>query len=110
MDASSVTLAWTKPKSDGGDKIQGYVVEMKEKGSDKWQPVNPRMPCKDTAFTVDGLTKGQEYDFRVKAKNRAGLGKPSSTTGMIEVQPKASKCMFCCFETHLSTQFSNTCT
>ena len=103
VDGSSVTLAWSKPKNDGGDKVQGYVVEMKEKGTDKWKPVNPRAPCRDTTFTVDDLNKGQEYDFRVKAKNRAGLGKPSEGTGMIEVQPKASEYSdmyseYCCVE------------
>lgn len=35
IDSDSVTLSWTKPKSDGGDKLQGYVVEYKEKGIDK---------------------------------------------------------------------------
>jgi hypothetical protein len=37
---------------------------------------------------VDGLKKGQKYDFRVKAKNRAGYGEPSNGTGDIEAKPK----------------------
>jgi len=45
-----VTLSWTKPKNDGGDKIRGYVVEVREKGS-KWKPLNEKSPCKDTKFT-----------------------------------------------------------
>ena len=51
VDEDSVKLSWDKPKEDGGDKIQGYVVEVKEKGSDKWKPVNEKAPCKDTKFT-----------------------------------------------------------
>ena len=84
-------LSWTKPKNDGGDKIQGYVIEKKEKGSDKWEPVNARAPAKDTSYTVHNLDNGQEYEFRVKAKNRAGLGKASPSTGTVEVQPKPSE-------------------
>jgi len=46
-----VTLSWTKPKEDGGDKIMGYVVEVREKGSGKWKAVNEKSPCKDAKFT-----------------------------------------------------------
>lgn len=32
----SITIAWTKPRSDGGAPITGYVIEKKMKGEDKW--------------------------------------------------------------------------
>ena len=51
VDEDCVTLSWTKPRDDGGDKVQGYVVEAKEKGSDKWVPLNARHPCRGTTFT-----------------------------------------------------------
>jgi len=91
VDEDSVTLSWTKPKDDGGDKIKGYVVEVKEKGSDKWTPLNAKTPCKDTKFTAQGLDKGKEYEFRVKAKNQAGLGEPSSASNPVVTKPKAGK-------------------
>lgn len=50
VDEDYVKLSWNKPKSDGGSPIEGYIVEVKEKGSDKWKPINPRTPCKDTTF------------------------------------------------------------
>ena len=44
-------LSWDKPRDDGGDKVKGYVVEVREKGSSKWKPLNDRFPCKLTKFT-----------------------------------------------------------
>lgn len=41
---------WTKPKSDGGKKIQGYVVEYKEVSSNRWKPYN-ETPIKETFGT-----------------------------------------------------------
>ena len=57
MDEDSVKLSWTKPKDDGGDKVRGYVVEVREGGSGKWKPLNEKNPCKDTSFT-GGRTRG----------------------------------------------------
>ena len=51
IDQDSVTLSWTKPKEDGGDKIKGYVVEVRETGTNKWKPLNEKNPSKDTKFT-----------------------------------------------------------
>jgi len=51
VDEDSVVLSWDKPKDDGGDKIKGYVVEVKEAGTGKWKPLNDKAPCKDTKFT-----------------------------------------------------------
>ena len=39
VDSDSVTLVWSKPSSDGGDRIQGYVIEVKEKGKRR------NLPC-----------------------------------------------------------------
>ena len=39
-DEDAVTLGWEPPSDDGGNPIQGYVVEMKEPGSDRWKPAH----------------------------------------------------------------------
>lgn len=55
VDEHSVTLSWTKPRKDGGSRITGYVVEVREGGAGKWKPVNEKFPCRDTNFTGTSL-------------------------------------------------------
>lgn len=80
------TLSWRPPKDDGGAKVTHYMVEKMEKGKDKWVPVSSF--CKDTTFTVQGLTPDAEYSFRVSAVNDIGQGQPLSTeTSIIAKMP-----------------------
>ncbi|KAG1672466.1 Twitchin [Nymphon striatum] len=78
-DANKVDLKWDVPKSDGGAPITGYIVEKKDKFGSGWEPVVETTSSKPEA-TVEGLTKGQQYQFRVKAINKAGPGEPSDAT------------------------------
>ncbi|XP_061656401.1 titin-like isoform X2 [Syngnathoides biaculeatus] len=70
---SSVSLSWLKPEYDGGSRIQCYVIEARPKGTDKWVVVGN---TKNLSYTVEKLNKGDEYHFRVKAKNESGLSRP----------------------------------
>uniref|UniRef100_A0A8C3KL55 Titin n=1 Tax=Calidris pygmaea TaxID=425635 RepID=A0A8C3KL55_9CHAR len=70
---SSVVLAWLKPDHDGGSRVTGYLLEMKQKGSDSWIEAGQ---TKQLTFTVEGLVENTEYEFRVKAKNDAGYSEP----------------------------------
>lgn len=36
--SDSVKLQWTRPENDGGNPVRGYLVEKKEKGTDRWIP------------------------------------------------------------------------
>ena len=42
-------------------------------------------------ISVEGLNKDTDYEFRVRAKNVAGLGNPSESTGAVHVKPKYSE-------------------
>lgn len=80
---SSVLLGWLKPEHDGGSRIQGYVIEAKPKGTDKWVVVGN---TKNLTYSIDKLNKGDEYDIRVKAKNEAGYSRPRETLAPVLVK------------------------
>ena len=75
----SCNLTWTAPATDGGTPITGYIIERRT-GSTwialKKQPTG-------TQFTVERLTEGNKYEFRVIAENKAGQGKPSGPSQQI---------------------------
>ena len=66
----------------------GYIVEGRRPGEKNWRPM---AESKDTKTTVTNLKDGDEYEFRIRAKNQAGPGAPSEPTDVIKVQPKASE-------------------
>ncbi|CAF1142161.1 unnamed protein product [Rotaria sordida] len=82
----SITLQWTRPQNDGGNPIRGYLVEKREKGTDRWVPVN-RETIPGLEYTVPGLANGKEYEFRVAAVNKAGPGEYANTDGFIQARP-----------------------
>ncbi|CAG2106083.1 unnamed protein product, partial [Medioppia subpectinata] len=80
-DEKHVDLVWKPPKNDGGAPITGYIVEVKEKLSSNWEPmVETNSPKPEAAVT--GLIKGKQYQFRIKAVNKAGAGEASEPTGL----------------------------
>lgn len=88
MDRDSVTLVWDRPTDDGGNKIKGYLVEARLAEVDEpWKQVNKSL-CKDQNYTVPRLIENKKYEFRVKAVNDAGAGKPSDSTGAVLIRRK----------------------
>uniref|UniRef100_A0A8C4X7Q5 Titin n=1 Tax=Erpetoichthys calabaricus TaxID=27687 RepID=A0A8C4X7Q5_ERPCA len=86
-----VTLQWTKPQYDGGSKVTGYIVEKKELPEGRWMKASFTNVI-DTEFTITGLVEDQRYEFRVIARNAAGIfSEPSESTGPItardEIEP-----------------------
>lgn len=75
IDKHTCSLSWHPPKFDGGLKITHYVVERRDVTHTQWITIS-MFGCKDTNYSVQGLTEGQEYLFRVMAVNDNGMGPP----------------------------------
>lgn len=84
-------VEWDLPDSDGGAKITHYVVEMKlGKPGESWVEVGSSDGPK-RFFSKKGLTKGEKYQFRVKAVNKAGPSDPSEATPAKVAKPRKRK-------------------
>lgn len=71
----SATVTWKPPANDGGAKITNYILEMKAAGDFSWKVVDKKVS--EETFTVSGLKEETDYEFRVSAENKAGVGQPS---------------------------------
>ena len=73
-----VALTWSKPETDGGARITGYIVESRRVGEMKWSKISQDGEVPDTMFDAKDLKDGESFEFRVSAVNKAGTGPPSS--------------------------------
>jgi hypothetical protein len=90
LDVSNITqhmctLTWKVPAYDGGLRITHYIVERRDITMQHW--ITVASYCKETTFTVQGLTEGQEYLFRVMAVNENGMG--PALEGLNPIKAKA---------------------
>ena len=76
----SCTVKWQEPSNDGGDPIRHYVVEYKVAGTFKWVCANTGDRTMDRSYKVTGLHTDLDYEFRVAAENKAGVGAFSEVT------------------------------
>lgn len=97
MEPDSVRVSWQKvdiPSFSAKDEPLLYLLEMQEPPKRDWQQIARDIP--DHNYTVKGLTPGQDYRFRVKARTMGGAyGEPSPSTSMYRTLGKFS--MFCLF-------------
>lgn len=70
-DKDHVDLEWKTP-TDGGAPIEEYIIEKRDVDSGKWVEAL-HVPAGENKATVPGLREGGEYQFRILAKNKAGL-------------------------------------
>lgn len=80
---TSCTLTWEAPEFDGGSPITGYYVE-KLSGT-RWMKVTKKAISK-CELTINDLIEGSDNEYRVIAENKAGLSKPSETTGRFKAK------------------------
>merc|ERR1711970_1709285 len=80
----AMTIKWNSPIDDGGMPITGYTVEARTTGGE-WQ-IWDTLDIPSNEITLQKLQKGQEYQFRVIAINKAGKSDPSHPS-----RPKLAK-------------------
>jgi serine/threonine protein kinase/predicted phage tail protein len=85
---TTISLSWDRPANDGGSRIQGYKLEYRDVAHDThWQSASDYL-IKETHFDLYNMTSGHEYEFRVRAKNAAGLSKPSQSSSKFKLKGK----------------------
>lgn len=67
----SVSLTWLPPMYSGGSPVTNYIILKRETSTPTWTEVSST--AARSAIKVTKLTKGDEYQFRIKAENRFGI-------------------------------------
>jgi hypothetical protein len=79
--SGQVVLNWaTLPPS--GSPIQAHVIQRSTNGTTGWVTISNRLLL-GNGYTVNGLTNGTRYYFRVLVRNSVGTGSPSNTASAI---------------------------
>lgn len=88
---SEFTLTWSRPSYDGGDDIIKYKVEWRKKPISDATTADEKENIGETQLRVEGLEGGEEYEFKVFAKNRAeGISEPDIKS--FKVKKSEGKC------------------
>lgn len=77
--ATTLSIQWKEPDSDGGSPITGYFVEYKEKLASTWKGFYEPDPKKRNAI-IPELRTGASYVVRIKARNIEGDSEPCAQT------------------------------
>ncbi|KAM9792200.1 myomesin-2 [Neosynchiropus ocellatus] len=84
-DGSSMTVAWRSPKHCGGSKVNAYYVDKRNADTLVWKEVN-LSAFTERVCTVENLTQGTFYEFKVQAANMAGVGVPSAPSAPMKCE------------------------
>ncbi|XP_059395050.1 M-protein, striated muscle isoform X3 [Carassius carassius] len=85
----SLVLLWKAPVYQGRDPVNGFYIDIKEADADfeMWRGVNEKATDK-TFMKIKDLKEGESYVFRVRAQNKAGVGKASDPTEPVDAVTK----------------------
>lgn len=78
ISGTQIDLSWTAPASDGGSPITGYKIERETGVGNGWDLIVSDTGSTSTTRSDEGLSQGQEYNYRVSAINAIGTGSPST--------------------------------
>jgi len=85
----TIVITWTRPQNDGGNDINGYHIERREKRSLRWVRCTKQLVT-ELRFKATNLTEGNKYEFRCYAENNAGAGPTSEVSSLIECRDPVS--------------------
>jgi len=85
----SLVLLFKPPVYQGRDPVNGFYVDIKEAEApfEAWRGVNEKA-TENSFLKVKNLKEGVSYVLRVRAQNKAGVGKTSETTEAVLAQTK----------------------
>src|ERR1700691_5102559 len=87
--ATSVTLNWLAPSSNGGEPITGYQID--DTLTQTSVSTTDVCPSSDTSTaltcTIGGLIPGDSYTFTVAGINEVGIGVSSPTSAVVSLVP-----------------------
>lgn len=85
MYTDRAMLSWEPPLEDGGSDITNYIVDKRETSRPNWAQVTANVPI--TSCSVEKLIEGHEYQFRICAENKYGVGEPILTETAVAKNP-----------------------
>lgn len=91
----NITLVWSDPHDNGGSDIIGYEVLRKDAKMKLFRQPMETASCK---CDIQGLLAGEEYDFRVIARNKYGDGAPADLGPILAQDPKGKPRQFIKFK------------
>ena len=86
-DRTFIDLTWNKPLSDGGSPIEGYIIQMRQKGTTTWRECTTIKRDLNKG-RAEELTEGEYYQFRIIAYNVAGQSPPGEPSEPIQARPR----------------------
>lgn len=90
VQKDSVMLSWEQPENTGSCDITDYIIEKRDARRNTWTPVQ-KVDGKTFSFKVMNLLEGNEYLFRVSAKNEIGTSEPAEMDKATEAKSPFGK-------------------
>ncbi|KAJ8010357.1 hypothetical protein DPEC_G00074220 [Dallia pectoralis] len=87
--AKSMVLLYKPPVYQGRDPVNGFYIDIKEADAkeEAWRGVNEKA-VSNNYMKIKIPEEGQSYVFRVRAQNKAGVGKASEPTEPVVAETK----------------------
>ena len=87
VSRDSIALRWEAPLSDGGSPITGYIVDKLDIQRAGWVRA-ARVTAGTRSYTCSALTNNHDYNFRIYAENKCGVGAPLDLMSSIKCKGK----------------------